>query len=35
MNVPYFVGWCGFRVLFKVYFRWRVYNAERVPLEGG
>jgi 1-acyl-sn-glycerol-3-phosphate acyltransferase len=35
MNVPYFIGWCGFRALYKVYFRWRVYNAERVPLEGG
>ena len=35
MNIPYFLGWCGFRVLFKVYFRWRVYNAERVPLKGG
>lgn len=35
MNVPYFLGWCGFRVLFKVYFRCRVYNAERVPLKGG
>ena len=35
MNLPYFLGWCGFRVLFKVYFRWHVYNAERVPLEGG
>jgi 1-acyl-sn-glycerol-3-phosphate acyltransferase len=35
MNVPYFLGWCGFRVLFKVYFRYHVYNAEQVPLEGG
>jgi 1-acyl-sn-glycerol-3-phosphate acyltransferase len=35
MNPAYFIGWCGFRVLFKAYFRWRVYNAERVPLEGG
>jgi len=35
MNIPYFLGWCGFRVLFKVYFRCRVYSAERVPLEGG
>jgi 1-acyl-sn-glycerol-3-phosphate acyltransferase len=34
MNVPYFIGWCGFRALFKFYFGWRVYNAERVPLEG-
>ena len=35
MNIPYFIGWCGFRVLFKAYFRCRVYNAERVPLKGG
>src|ERR1022692_121670 len=34
MNVPYFIGWGGFRALYKFYFRWRVYNAERVPLEG-
>jgi len=35
MNIPYFIGWCGFRLLYKLYFRWRVYNAERVPLKGG
>jgi 1-acyl-sn-glycerol-3-phosphate acyltransferase len=35
MNVPYFIGWYAFRALYKFYFRWRVYNAERVPLEGG
>ncbi len=35
MNIVYFIGWCCFRALFKLYFRWRVYNAERVPLEGG
>ena len=35
MNLPYFLGWCGFRLLFKLYFRWHVYNAERFPLEGG
>jgi 1-acyl-sn-glycerol-3-phosphate acyltransferase len=35
MNIPYFIGWCGYRLLFKSYFRWRVFNAERVPLEGG
>jgi 1-acyl-sn-glycerol-3-phosphate acyltransferase len=34
MNIPYFFGWCGFRTLYKFYFRWHVYNAERVPLEG-
>jgi 1-acyl-sn-glycerol-3-phosphate acyltransferase len=35
MNVPYFIGWCAFRAFYKFYFRWRVFNAERVPLEGG
>jgi 1-acyl-sn-glycerol-3-phosphate acyltransferase len=35
MNVWYFLGWCGFRALFKVYFRWRVYDADQVPPEGG
>jgi 1-acyl-sn-glycerol-3-phosphate acyltransferase len=35
MNIVYFIGWCGYRALFKLYFRWRVYNSERVPLEGG
>jgi 1-acyl-sn-glycerol-3-phosphate acyltransferase len=34
MNVAYFIGWCGYRAVFKLYFHWRVYNAERVPLEG-
>jgi 1-acyl-sn-glycerol-3-phosphate acyltransferase len=34
MNFPYYLGWCSFRALFQLYFRWRVYNVERVPLEG-
>src|SRR6266436_4024314 len=34
MNLVYFLGWCFFRTVFKLYFRWRVYNSERVPLEG-
>jgi 1-acyl-sn-glycerol-3-phosphate acyltransferase len=34
MNLLYFLGWSAFRVLYKVYFRWRVYNPERVPLSG-
>ena len=34
MNIAYFIGWCGYRALFRLYFRWRVYNAERVPLDG-
>jgi 1-acyl-sn-glycerol-3-phosphate acyltransferase len=34
MNPVYFLGWCFFRVVYKIYFRWRVYNPERVPLTG-
>ncbi|HVV00708.1 MAG TPA: lysophospholipid acyltransferase family protein [Verrucomicrobiae bacterium] len=34
MNPIYFAGWCFFRLLYKFYFRWRVFNAERVPLQG-
>jgi 1-acyl-sn-glycerol-3-phosphate acyltransferase len=34
MNPIYFLGWCTFRALYKFYFGWRVYNAERVPLKG-
>jgi 1-acyl-sn-glycerol-3-phosphate acyltransferase len=34
MNFLYFLGWVGFRTLFRFYFGWRVYNPERVPLEG-
>lgn len=34
MNFVYFLGWCGFRTMYATYFRWRVFNAERVPLEG-
>src|SRR5713101_7158492 len=34
MNLVYFLGWCFFRTVFKLYFRWRVYNPERVPSEG-
>ena len=35
MSPVYFLGWCFFRLLYTVYFRWRVYNPERVPLTGG
>src|SRR5277367_6036308 len=35
MNIPYFLGWSFFRLMYTVYFRWRVYNPERVPLKGG
>jgi 1-acyl-sn-glycerol-3-phosphate acyltransferase len=34
MNLAYFIGWCVYRTIFKVYFRWHVYNAERVPVSG-
>src|SRR5437868_12956573 len=34
MNPVYFLGWCGFRVMYAVYFRWRVFNPERVPRVG-
>jgi 1-acyl-sn-glycerol-3-phosphate acyltransferase len=31
----YLMAWFTFRVLFKAYFRWQIYNVEHVPLEGG
>jgi 1-acyl-sn-glycerol-3-phosphate acyltransferase len=34
MNLSYRVGWCLFRFAFATYFRWRVFNAERVPPTG-
>jgi 1-acyl-sn-glycerol-3-phosphate acyltransferase len=34
MNFVYFLGWCFFRTVYATYFRWRVFNAERVPLKG-
>ena len=35
MNPVYFLGWFIFRLMYAVYFRWQVFNAERVPLKGG
>jgi 1-acyl-sn-glycerol-3-phosphate acyltransferase len=35
MNPVYFLGWFFFRLMYAVYFRWQVFNAERVPLTGG
>lgn len=35
MNLSYRIGWTCFRVMYATYFRWRVLNAERVPLQGG
>ena len=34
MNPSYFIGWSLFRFVYATYFRWRVYNPERVPLTG-
>jgi 1-acyl-sn-glycerol-3-phosphate acyltransferase len=34
MNLSYRVGWIFFRTLYAVYFRWRVFNPERVPQTG-
>ena len=34
MKLPYYLGWVSFRALYKFYFGWRVYNPERVPLQG-
>ena len=35
MNLSYRIGWLFFRALYTVYFRWRVFNADRVPVTGG
>jgi 1-acyl-sn-glycerol-3-phosphate acyltransferase len=34
MTFCYRCGWLFFRAVFTCYFRWNVYNAERVPLTG-
>jgi 1-acyl-sn-glycerol-3-phosphate acyltransferase len=34
MSFVYFLGWCGYRAVYATYFRWRVFNAERVPMSG-
>lgn len=34
MNPLYFLGWIGFRALYRFYFGWRVFNPERVPVKG-
>lgn len=34
MNPVYLLGWSFFRAFFKYYCGWRVYNPERVPVEG-
>ena len=35
MNLSYRIGWLGFRAMYAGYLRWQVFNAERVPLQGG
>ena len=35
MNLSYRIGWTFFRVMYATYFRWRVFGAENVPLQGG
>ena len=35
MNLSYRLGWCFFRTLFAVYFRWRIIGADNVPKKGG
>src|ERR1700709_1479376 len=35
MNLSYRLGWLVFRALFATYFRWRVFDPERVPTTGG
>lgn len=34
MNLSYRLGWIFFRALYATYFRWRVFNPERVPETG-
>jgi 1-acyl-sn-glycerol-3-phosphate acyltransferase len=34
MNPSYYTGWLLFRLMYATYFRWRVFNPERVPLQG-
>jgi len=34
MSLIYRLTWLACRCVFAVYFRWRIYNAERVPREG-
>ncbi len=35
MNLSYRIGWSVFRAIYATYFRWRVFNPENVPLQGG
>jgi len=35
MNLSYRIGWTCFRAMYATYFRWRVFGAENVPVQGG
>jgi len=35
MNLSYRLGWIFFRAWYATYFRWQVFNPERVPETGG
>ena len=35
MNLSYRIAWLTFRTMYATYFRWRVFNPERVPQTGG
>jgi 1-acyl-sn-glycerol-3-phosphate acyltransferase len=35
MNPSYRLGWRLFRAIYATYFRWRVVDAQNVPLQGG
>ncbi len=35
MNLSYRIGWIFFRAVFAIYFRWRTFGAENVPMNGG
>jgi 1-acyl-sn-glycerol-3-phosphate acyltransferase len=34
MSPIYWIGWTFYRALYATYFRWRVFNPERVPMRG-
>jgi 1-acyl-sn-glycerol-3-phosphate acyltransferase len=34
MKPVYFIGWTYFRIFFRLFCRWEVYNPEHVPLTG-
>lgn len=34
MNLAYRIAWCGFRTIYATYFHWKVFNPERVPVNG-